>query len=174
MESKQFVPDCESLLALMDRDENNQINIKKAFEYVRLQYVNKKRITDTFFEIGGENEKYTLMQFAAKNGKHQFVMELLNLNVNPNFPMNIDEEKDNRKSRIFNRLISVNNLSEMKKNFKPNCKSAPVLLAAEYGFYQVIKVFKYNLSEYYFTYVVTTHYKSLFLSNDVYFYLSSQ
>ena len=48
---------------------------KKAFEYVRLQYVNKKRITDTFFDISGENEKYTLMQFAAKNGKYQFVKQ---------------------------------------------------------------------------------------------------
>ena len=86
-----------TLLALMKSNEDSPINVD---DVLRRLEIDKLDVGVHYLDIEEYAEKYTLMQFAAKNGMENFVVALLKYDVNPNFPSRkVNYKHKNRKVR---------------------------------------------------------------------------
>ena len=132
--------DSDKLLELMAFVEEHSIDIKDVLRELDMDKSSIEEISHHFIDVPGCSENYTLMQFAAKNGKKDFVIRLLDLNINPNIPSG--DVKNLRKKSIFSR--SNSNGNDTSRGRKENCRSTPLFLAAENGHHAILRIFKYN------------------------------
>ena len=100
----------------------------------------KKKLDGHCIRIEGCNERYTPLQFAAQNGFKDLAKALLDANANPNFSGN-DTMNKQAKKKIGSTKVNKNDQQNPDEYF--NCEKYPLLLAAEKGHYEILRLFKY-------------------------------
>ena len=157
MELKDFSPvDRETLIrylssSMVDSTSNSNRNenedsanlssqVNNLDDVAQVLSIEKSDLGEHFVYIPDYHQKYTLMQFAVINGSTEIVKHLLNKKVNPNFPQ--DKAWDRRKKSIFP-VANVQRDSKLSSDLL-NCPYNPVLLAAQFGQHEILRLFKYH------------------------------
>ena len=135
VDSKSISPqnDCKN-------SENISSKVSKLDDLVHALNIEKSDLSQHFFKIKDCHVKYTLMQFAVINGLKEFVKQLLDNDVNPNFPQ--------ENTRIRRKRIIFSGVNVQREDILPlhiaKCSKNPLLLAAEFGQYEILRLFKYH------------------------------
>ena len=120
--------------------ENISSKVSKLDDVVHALNIEKSDLSQHFFKIKDCHVKYTLMQFAVINGLKEFVKQLLDNDVSPNFPQ--------ENTRIRRKRIIFSGVNVQREDILPlhiaKCSKNPLLLAAEFGQYEILRLFKYH------------------------------
>ena len=121
-----------------DQSETTKIFLDKLFE----KYT-KTEISKRYFKDSLAIEKYTLMQYSTKHNLKALVKALLDKDIDPNYVQEGVENHHRRK--LISSKSNAYNVAHSSQNLdSKNCETPPILIAAENGNYQLLKIFKYH------------------------------
>ena len=131
---------------LLKSSSNISYDIKHFIE--KLQSALKDDINTHYFDDRIDpGERYTLMQFATKSKLVDLIKSLLEFNIDPNF---VERKKSISKKKSHAGLTEKKSYAGLSGQIPTengeieNCQTPPILLAAENGYHEVLKVFKYH------------------------------
>ena len=131
---------------LLKSSSNLSYDIKHFIE--KLQSALKDDINTHYFDDRIDpGERYTLMQFATKSKLVDLIKALLEFNIDPNF---VERKKSISKKKSHAGLTEKKSYAGLSGQILTengeveNCQTPPILLAAENGYHEVLKVFKYH------------------------------
>ena len=135
--------DLGCLMAIDAFKSNDQNEMTRTFLEKLLDRCGKIDINTHYFKDTPDTERYTLMQFSTLHNLKALVKALLDLNINPNFVQGGVDSSSKRKLGVTksnpHSAVTGAPKPELKK-----CETPPILIAAEKGNYQLLKIFKYH------------------------------
>ena len=121
-----------------DQSETTKIFLDKLFEKYTKSEISKKYFKDSL-----DTERYTLMQYCTKHNLKALVKALLDKDIDPNYVQE-GKENNNRRKLTSSKSNAYKRTHSSQNSDSKNCETPPILIAAENGNYQLLKIFKYH------------------------------
>ena len=83
------------------------------------------------------------MQYCTKHNLKALVKALLDKDIDPNYVQE-GKENNNRRKLTSSKSNAYKRTHSSQNSDSKNCETPPILIAAENGNYQLLKIFKYH------------------------------